>query len=234
MYPAPQLQVVSNESRAHLLVPNRRSKVTLVDSDGVEQQFRLSPTREVKRVTNPEIPVGPWRWEWGEERDLSDELRLRQRDDALWHKVLWPLAKPFAHLWRAVLDLPCRVYPMKLLAGFLGILFVIVVAAVGLATRTAPELTVAVGIVGAFIVERCWESWRVRVRRKLAKGISMRVRYKAADTSDMRYGTLQLKPCGALIVGGQPGQVWFSTEMCLRRGSVCSRHAHSPTTSEAT
>ena len=160
------------------------ASVTLVDSGGVEQRFRLSPKRQVKRVTNPEIPVGPWCWEWGTEYDLSNDLRLWQRDDALWHRVLWPVARPVAHLYREILDLPCRVYPLKLLAGFWSVLFVILVAAVGLATGIAPELAVAVGIGGTFIVERCWESWRMRVRRKLAKGISMRVRYRASDTQE--------------------------------------------------
>ena len=46
----------------------------------------------------------------------------------------------------------------------------------------------------------------------------MRVRYKPYGPEGMRYGTLQLRPRSAVIVGGQPGQVWFTTEMCLRKG----------------
>lgn len=209
-FPSPHLQVVKNESRAHLLAPNRRSMVTLVDSGGVEQQFRLSPRRSVQRVTNPAIPVGPWRWEWGWTRNLSDDLRSWQRDDALWHRMLRPAARPFVHLWREILDLPCRAYPLKLQAGFWGIWFAVVAVAVGLATRTHPGLSVAIGIVGAFIVERCWEWWRATARRKLARGVSLRVRYKPACPGTARYGTLHLRPRSALIVDGRPGQVWFS------------------------
>ena len=104
-FPSPHVRVVSNESREHLLAPNRRSRVTLVDSDGIEKRFRLSPRRQVQRVTNPEIPVGPWRWEWGWPRDLSDDLRSWQRADAWWHKMLWPVARPFVRLWKEILSL---------------------------------------------------------------------------------------------------------------------------------
>lgn len=215
----PYPQVVRNESRKNWLTQNRRSQVTLVDADGDEKRFLWSPTRPVSRVTNRSIPAGPWcspessRWYF----DIPADLRSWQRDDALWHKVLAPLGRPFVGLWREVLDLQCRAYSLRLRAGFWGILFVVLVAAIALATRTEPELSVAIGIVGAFVVERCWEWWKRTSRRKLAKGISMRVRYKLYGPDPYSYGTLQLIPRGALIVGGTPGQVWFSTEMCLRK-----------------
>ena len=217
-FPLPHCRVVSNERRRHVLIPKRRSRVTLVDSADIEKQFYLSPDRKVQRVTNPAIPVGPWYFELGG-RDYSYILRSWQRDDALWHKILWPPARLFVQVWRGILDLQCRAYSLKLRAGFWGILFVIVVTAVGLATSTAPELSVAIGILGAFAAERVWEWWRARTRRSLAKGIVMRVRYKPYGPDTMRYGTLHLRPRGAVIVGGQPGQVWFSTEMCLRKGN---------------
>ena len=219
MFLWPHLRVVDKVNRGLLLAPNRRSRVTLVDSEGVEKQFHLSPKRKVSRVTNPAIAVGPWSFELGGARfDLSEELRSRQRDDALWHKALWPVGRQFLKLWRVILDLQCRAYSLKLRAGFWGAFFVILAAAVGLVTRTSPELSVAVGIVGAFIVERCWEQWRSRTRRKLAKGILMRVRYRPFGPGGMSYGTLRLGSQGKLIVGGEPGQVWFSTEMRLLRG----------------
>ena len=219
VFPAPHPRVVSNEHRGCLLAPNRRSKLTLVDSAGTEKQFYLSPDRQVKRVTNAAIPVGPWRFVLaGTSFDLSDDLALCQRHDALWYKVLWPIARPLVQVWREILDLQCRAYSLKLRAGFWGMLFIVLAAAIGLATRTAPELSVAIGIVGAFIVERCWDWWRSKARRKLAKGVVMRVRYKPSGPEERRYGTLHLRKQGAIIVGGKPGQVWFSTEMCLRRG----------------
>lgn len=212
----PHCQVVNNESRGHLLIPKRRSRVILIDSRGIKEQFYLSPNRKVQRVTNPAIPAGTWFFDLGG-FDLSDTLRSWQQDDALWHKMLWPVAKPFVQLWREILDLQCSFYSLKLRAGFWGIFFVIVAIAVGLATRTAPELSVAIGIIGAFAAERVWEWWRAKTRRKLAKGISMRVRYKPHGPEAMHYGTLHLRPRNAIIVGGQPGQPWFSTEICLRK-----------------
>ena len=215
--PAPQYRVVDNKRQGHLLAPNRRSAVTLVDSYGVEKQFRISPKRKVNRVTNPAVQAGPWFFDLTG-TDISDNLKSWQREDALWHKALWPLAKPFVHLWREILDLQCRAYSLKLRAGFWAALAVIVVTAVGLATRTAPELSVAIGIVGAFIVERYWEWWRAKCRRKLAKGVSLRVRYKPNGPKEVRYGTLELRPRGATILGEESLHAWFSTEICLRQG----------------
>ncbi|WP_419923947.1 hypothetical protein [Candidatus Poriferisocius sp.] len=216
-FPAPHYRVISNENRGRLLAPNRRREVTLVDSEGVKKWFLLSPKRKVERVTNPAVPVGPWFFDLTG-TDISDSLRLWQREDALWHRALCPLAKPFVHLWREILDLQCRAYALKLRAGFWAALAVIVVTAVGLATRTAPELSVAIGIVGAFIVERCWEWWRAKSRRKLAKGVSLRVRYKPNGPKEVRYGTLELRPRGATILGEESLHAWFSSEMCLRQG----------------
>lgn len=215
--PAPQCQVVSNEDRSIRGLIKRRNKVTLVDSEGVEKQYYLSPKRKVQRVTNPSIPVGPWYFALGGTEYTPRVLKSWQREDALWYKLLWPVANPFVQLWREALDLQCRAYSLKLRAGFWSVFCVIVVTAVGLATRTAPELSVAIGIVGAFTVERFWEWWHTKTRRKLAKGISMRVRYKPNGPESLRYATLHLRPRGAMIVGGQPGQVWFSTEICLTK-----------------
>ena len=192
--------------------------MTLVDSGGIKREFYLSPSRKVQRVTNPAVPVGPWYFELIG-RDYSEELRSWQRADALWYKVLWPPTSLFVRLWRAILDLQCRAHALKLSAGFWGILFVIVVTAAGLATRTAPELSVAIGIIGAFGAERVWEWWRATTRRKLAKGINMRVRYKPCGPDTLRYGTLRLRRRGAIIVDGpMAGQPWSSTEMCLSNG----------------
>ena len=130
-YPLPQYRVVSNVARGHLLARNRRSAVTLVDSEGVEKRFRLSPERKVERVANPAIPVGPWFFNLTG-TDISGYLRLWQREDALWYKVLWPLAKPFVQLWREILDLQCRAYSLKLRAGFLSVLVIILAVVIGL------------------------------------------------------------------------------------------------------
>ena len=216
-FPAPHFRVVDNKRGGHLLAPNRRNAVTLVDSEGVEQQFRLSPKRKVNRVTNPAVPTGPWFFGLTG-TDISDDLRSWQREDALWYRALWPVAKPFVRLWREILDLQCRAYSLKYRMGFWGVLAVVIVAAVGLATKTEPELTVAIGIVGAFIVERCWEQWRAKTRRKLAKGVTMRVRTEPYGPARTRYRTLELRPRGAVILGEQLNQTWFSTEMRLREG----------------
>lgn len=221
-YPLPHPQVVSNERRAVRVVRNRRSVVTLVDSEGVEKRFRLSPARSVNRVTNPAIPVGPWNTpeSSGLRVDVSEDIKSWQREDALWHKLLAPLGRPFVRLRRELLDLQCRAYSLRLRAGFWGMFFVILIAAVGIATRTDPERSVALSIVGAFLLERCWEWWRRKTRRKLAKGISMRVRYKRFGPDEMKYGTLRVSKTGATII--DPDQTslkpWSSTELHVCRG----------------
>lgn len=218
-YPSPHLLVSANESRRQLLCPNRRNRVTLEDSDGITKQFYLSPNRSVQRVTNPAIPIGPWSWTWGWERDLTADLSRLEREDALWHRLLWPLSRPFVWGWNRVLDIPCRIYALKLHAGFLLLLSSVVLAAAALAARTAPEHAVAIAIVGSFIVERWWERWRSYSRRKLFHGIKLRVRYRRSEPPGqrMRYGTLELCRRGSIILGGRPGQIWNSLGMVLRQ-----------------
>ena len=218
-FPLPQYRVLSNADRGNALARNRRSGVTLVDSEGVEKRFLLSPKRKVQRVTNPAIPVRPWFFNLTG-TDISDNLRGWQREDALWYKVLWPLAKPFVQLWREVLDLQCRAYSLKLQAGFLSVLVIILAVVIGLLTETPDELSVPIGIVGGFSLQRYWEHWNAKTRRKLATGTFLRVRYKPYGPEKMRYGTLELRKEGALIVGGRPGQVWLTTEMVLRQGEL--------------
>ena len=221
-FPLPHPRVVNNELRAIRVVRYRRSVITLVDSEGVEKRFRLSPARSVNRVTNPAIPVGPWNTPESSDlrMDVSEIGRSWQREDALWYKLLAPLGRPFVRLGRELLDMQCRAYSLRLRAGFWGTFFVILVAAVGIATQTDPERSVALSIVGAFFLERCWEWWRRKARRKLANGVAMRVRYKPFGPDDMKYGTLRMSKTGAVIL--DPDQTslkpWSSTELHVCRG----------------
>lgn len=219
-FPAPQYRVVTNESRKGRFVRNRRSEVTLVDSDGIAKTFRWSPNRQVSRVTNPEIPVGPWRFGLFRQPRLTEmELRRWEQEDALWYKILSPLGKPFAWLWRKCRDLPSRVSLLKLHAGFLGVLTALLIVAIALAARLPPEQSVAISILGAFIVEPCWQAWRGQVRRNLAEGTSIRVSYESHGSDKMRYGTLQLRKKSALILSDQ-AKSWRSTEVRLHRRGV--------------
>ena len=203
--PLPQYRVVlGNTDRGHLLARNRRNAVTLVDSEGVEKRFLLSPKRKVERVTNPAVPVGPWFF-YLTGTDTSDILGWWQREDALWYKTLWPLGKPFVRLWREVLDLQCRAYSLKIQTGFLSVLVIIVAVAIGLVTGTPDELSVPIGVVGGFFLQRYWEHWNVKARRKLATGTSLRVRYKPFGPEKLRYGTLKLSKWGGLIWGEESG-----------------------------
>lgn len=217
--PLPQYRVLRNTGRGHLLARTRRSAVTLVDSEGVKKRFLLSPKRTIERVTNPAIPVGPWFFDLTGTA-ISDYLRLWQREDALWYKTLWPLANPFVQLWRGILDLQCRVYSVKLQTGFLSVMVIIVAVVIGLVTGTPDELSVPIGIVGAFSLQQYWEYWNLKTRRKLVKGTFLRVRYKPHGPEKLRYGTLELRKKGALVLGGRPGQVWFTTEMVLHQGEL--------------
>ena len=218
-FPLPQYRVLRTMGWGRLLTRNCRSTVTLVDSEGVEKQFLLSPRRKVERVTNPAIPVGPWFFPLTG-TDISGYLRLWQREDALWYKVLWPLAQLFVHLWRGILDLQCRAYSLKLQAGFLSVLVIILAVVIGLLTGTPDELSVPIGVVGAFSLERFWEYWNARARRKLATGTSLRVRYKPYGPERLRYGTLELRKKGPVLLLDRQGQTWVSTEMVLRQGEL--------------
>ena len=218
-FPAPHVQVVHNERRSEILKIKPRSRITLIDDTEVSKTFHLSPERMVARVTNPNIRIGPWRFSiWTNTTlDLADILATWQREDALWHKALSPLAVPFLRLWQMLVNLPCRVYQLRLSGGFIGILMCIVVAAVALASKTDPQFSVAISILGAFIAERSWEAWKVRIRHKLARGTSLRVRYRLESDYKTRYGELRLEKVGAVIVGGTPGQTWHSTSMVLKK-----------------
>ena len=216
-FPAPQYRVVANKSRQGRFVRNRRNEVTLVDSDGIAKTFRWSRNRQVSRVTNPQIPVGPWHFGLFRQPRLTEmELRRWEREDALWYRMLYPLGKPFVWLWRKCRDLPSRASLLRLHAGFLGALTALLIVAVGLAARLPPEQSVAISILGAFIVERCWQAWRGQVRRNLAEGTSIRVSYKDHGSDKIRYGTLQLHKKSALILGDH-AKSWRSTEVRLYR-----------------
>ena len=99
----------------------------------------------------------------------------------------------------------------------------ILVAAVTLASQTDPQFSVAISILGAFVAERSWEIWKVRIRHKIAKGVSLRVRYRLGGENTTRYGVLRLEGVGALIIDGTPGQTWTSTRMvlCKRKQIIC-------------
>ena len=215
-FPAPHVQVAHNESRGGLFKVKLRNQITLTDDNKISKTFCLSPERMVQRVTNPNIQVGPWCFVWGETSfDLTDNLATWQREDALWYRILSPMAVPFVRLWQALLNLPCRVYPLRLSGGFIGILICIIAAAVTLASKTDPKFSVAISILGAFVAERFWEAWKVRIRHKIARGVSLRVRYRLASDTKARYGVLRLEKVGAIIVGGTEGQTWHSTGMVL-------------------
>ena len=221
-FPSPHLQVVHNEHRGGVLNARRRSMITLTDKKDIQKTFCLSPERVVNRVTNPKIKVGTWQYEFGGAGDLTDSLAAWQREDALWYRALSPLATPFLKFWQALLDLPCRVYPLRLSGGFIGVMVCIIAAAVTLASQTDPQFSVAISIAGAFIAERSWEAWKVRIRHKIAKGVSLRVRYRLESESTTHYGVLRLEKVGALIIDGTPGQTWSSTSvvLCKRKQTV--------------
>ena len=214
-FPLPHPRVVSNELRAIRVVRYRRSVVTLVDSEGVEKRFRLSPARSVNRVTNPAIPIGPWNTPEaiGLRVDVSEQVRTWQRDDALWHKLLAPRWRPFVRLWREVLDLQCRVYAVRLGAGFWT---AIVLVAIALATRFDPVVAAVASVIGGRLFDPCWERWRRATRRKVASRISIRVRYKPFGPDEMRYATLELRAVREFKLN--PPRRFSTTEMQLRDG----------------
>lgn len=224
-------RVVSASRESKYRRSRGRWTVTLADSDSVRKSFALAGDRIVQRVTTAEMSLDQW-------EPLGEHLLAGMaKKDTLWHKITRPFVNlsrwlrqkgtirskvvrattaPITWLWRAVFDLQCRLYSLRLRVGFWGTAFILVVAAIALASRIPAETSVAVSILGAFIVERIWEHYNGTSRRRLAKGIVLRVRYQKQGGSRRRYGSFELRPRSALIM--PDGRPWSSTEMTLRRG----------------
>lgn len=208
-----------------------RWTITLADAESVRKSFALAGNRVLERVTTGGSPLDRWGL-LGEH--LAEAMAKR---DTLWHKTTKPfvnfgnwlrrkgtirskvvqaITAPFVWSWRTLFDLQCRSYSLRLRAGFWGTAFILVIAAIALASRTPAETSVAVSILGAFLVERVWEHYKATSRRRLAKGVVLRVRYKQRGASRLKYASLALRPRTSLITPDM--RPWQSTEMTLSRG----------------
>ena len=192
-----------------------RHVVSLSDVDGVRKDYSLSPDRRLVVTTDPRMPIASW-------DDVSTQFFKEMSDaDSRWHRITRRYLRPVQPLVRVVRDLQCFAYSIRLQAGFIGILFIVLVFAFGLDALLDSRISVVISIVGAFALERIWSYWRRRVRRKLADGLSMTVRFRPFGPIERyRYGTLEVTRTGAIITGDPPLRPWSSTQLRLLRGKT--------------
>ena len=189
-----------------------RYVVSLSDADGVREDYALSPGRRLVITTDRRMPVAPWS---DVSRQFFEEM---SHDDSVWRRRMHRLLLPIQPILSAIRDLQCFSYSVRLQAGFVGILFVVLVFAFGLDSLLDSRISVVISIVGAFTLERCWSYWRKRVRRVLSEGLCMTIKFRPfGPLRRYRYGTLDISKTGAIITGGQNIKPWSSAQLRLLR-----------------
>ena len=190
-----------------------RSRITLEDASGTRHDFLFSSTRVMSKVEPSDHPLMAW------VAQTEHGFKDMARDDSPIGKAIRVVLIPAREATRRVLDLQCYVHSLRFFTGFIGIVLVICLFATGLIKLLPASSTVAVSIVGAFIVERVWHSWRRRLRRQLYDRLAMRIKYKPFGYKRYRYGKITITQTGALIVdeGLRP---WSSTQLQLSRSGT--------------
>ena len=192
-----------------------RHIVSLSDVDGIQKDYSLSPDRRVIVTTDARMPVASW-------DDVATQFFKEMSDaDSRWHRLARRSLRPVQPFVRVVRDFQCFAYSIRLQAGFIGILFIVLVFAFGLDALLDSRISVVISIVGAFALERIWSYWRKRVRRRLADGVSMTIRFRPfGPIKRYRYGTLEVTRTSALITGESAIRPWSSTQLRLLRGKT--------------
>ena len=192
-----------------------RHSVSLSDVDGIQKDYSLSPDRRVVVTTDARLPVSSW-------DDVATQFCKEMSDaDSRWHRLARRYLRPVQPFVRVVRDFQCFAYSIRLQAGFIGILFIVLVFAFGLDALLDSRISVVISIVGAFALERIWSYWRKRVRRTLADGVSMTVRFRPfGPIKRYRYGTLEVTRTGGIIPGESTIRPWSSTQLRLLRGKT--------------
>ena len=202
---APYL-VVSSVLNTRLWGLVTRYTLTLTDRHGTRRAFVLSGDRVFHKITDWTGEPGVWC------DDAVQEFTRMAKEDSVVSRILVPISRPLHALLRSLLDLQCLVISIRLRAGFLGILVVLVVFSVTLAAQLAVEYSVAISILGAFAVERCWGYWGPRMRRRLPRGLSMTIRYRPHGLNHRyRYAKLRITKCTAFV----GSLAWSSARMEL-------------------
>lgn len=152
--------------------------------------------------------------------DTDWSLAFDTRRPTRWHKLGQRPREWARSARRRVLDLQCLAYVIRLRAGSWVVCAALLIVVLGFATQFDAAQTVVLGVAGAFGLERYWESRTRRSHRRLASGISFRVRYKPFGPDQPRYCTMQLarRTCGPYELG-VPG-TRSTTEMQLHRRGI--------------
>ena len=210
---AQEISAVRHERRLGGLLS--RHIVSLSDVNGIQHDYCLSPDRRVVVTTDTRMPVASW-------DDVATQLFKEMSDaDSRWRRLARWYLRPVQPLVRVVRDFQCFTYSIRLQAGFIGILFIVLIFAFGLDALLDSRISVVISIVGAFTLERIWSYWRKRVRRRLADGVSMTVRFKPfGPVKRYRYGTLEVTRTSAMITGESTIRPWSSTQLRLLKGKT--------------
>ena len=200
-------KVIDNQLDGFLGGLGLRSRLTLIDATGERRDLKFVPERRCYVIVEGSMGLAPWSG-----LPLS-YITSQAKEDTFLSRVTDPVWRYIKGLVRAVLDMQCYFFSMRLQGSLLLAMCLVVAVAVGLASRTPTPISVAISIIGAFALERIWYLWRHRVRRRLAKGFVLRIRYRSAGKK-MKYGRLHIRPEGAMILG-EDLKAWFTTKLVL-------------------
>ena len=206
--------VIDNTFKRNLGEPTSRNILTLVDVTGEKRKYSFSPTREFHRVSKGTLGLAPWA---GMPLEVVSDAA---KEDALWTKIVDPAIRPFRYVVHAAIDLQCYLQSLTIHSGLLGVAVALIVFAAIQRSEIPTTVGVAMSIVGAFLAERSWESWKQHIRRRLAAGFTTRVRFHPFGGEDWAYATLRVKPHGAVLVGSEADSpnrsgAWFTTRIEL-------------------
>lgn len=209
-------RVLNVEFKRYLGGPTSKTLLTLIDITGTVKKISLVPNRKIYRIAQGSLTLAPW------SGLPHEEITTMKKRDRLIYRFGAPILSPLSAIFRFCSDLQCYIYSLRFQAAFIGILFVVIASAIGLARNVDEGMLVAISILGAFVLEVAWMNWKDTVPRRLAKGFGMRISFSPFGRDKFQFGSLRVEPHGAVIT--PEGKPWFTCKLTLKqRGSELAR-----------
>jgi len=201
-------KVTNVEFRKYLGKRTSKILLTLVDITDKAETISLMPDRKVYRIAQGSSRLAPW-------SGLPlEQIESMVKEDRLVYRIFAPIGSPVFAAFRFCSDLQCYFYSLKIQATFIGILFVLLASAIGLARNVGAEMLVAISIIGAFALESIWVNWKKSIPSKLGKGFGMRISFSPFGTDKFQFGSLRVESHGATIM--PDGKPWFTCKLVLK------------------
>ena len=202
-------RVIEVDFRRYLGGRTSKILLTLVDITDTRKTVSLVPDRKIYRIVEGSLTLAPW-------SGLPlESVETMIKEDRFIYRLFAPIISSISALYRFVSDLQCYVYSLKFQAGFIGLLFVVIASAIGLARNVAEEMLVAISIFGAFVLESVWINWKRSIPRKLGKGFRMRISFSRFGTDKYKFGSLRVESHSATIM--PEGKSWFTCRLVLKQ-----------------